>query len=586
MKSSMRVKIIVTNLIVLLLAFLVVSVVTVLRLGDANQQMLIKNLSKQAELSAGTVNLTFSKDRSTGAFRDSYTKIFEKNAEDLAFQLARDSGKRVLLFNTKSKTPIAYSEDSIEQFSGYTENDLKEQDFKELDTVYQNKCAYVVRNVGGSRYMYFSFPVDVNGELVGKVMFIQPFPLIDEDTSRVLIILALSFLIGIFVVMAFSVLMSVRITRPIMQLKGMAVEISKGNFTNKIPVNTTDEVGELGSAFNSMMGEIENRINLINIEKGKLNSILESMGEGVIALNKKRETIAINTKARSLVDDSLMAEIQGVVKKVMREKARTVMELSSNDKSFLVCGTPLDIEGGDGGIVLLVNDVTELRLLKDKQRQFVTNVSHELKTPLTTILGYIDLLKDKGHDKEIFDKSVYYLQDAGERLLRLISDLIDLSSLSKYEFEIEPKSTNISKLVKDIVGQMSLKAQKFNIKINTYIADIEDILVDPARIKQAVVNMLDNAIKNSPDGEISVILCDEDSVVRLIIEDNGCGIPTDVMERIFEPFYRVDKARSRTLGGNGLGLSITKEIIERHNGQIKIESKEGQGTKVSIILPK
>jgi two-component system phosphate regulon sensor histidine kinase PhoR len=236
--------------------------------------------------------------------------------------------------------------------------------------------------------------------------------------------------------------------------------------------------------------------------------------------------------------------------------------------------------------VLVLNDMTELRLLQEKQRQFVTNVSHELKTPLTTIMGYIDLLAEKGGDREVFEKSVKYLSDASDRLTRLVNDLIDLSSISKFEFEIEPRSTDLSALVRDITGQMSLKAQKFGIKISTDLPATPEILVDPVRIKQAMVNILDNAIKYSPGGTISVSIKEDTESIIITVRDSGCGIPEDMLEKVFEPFYRVDKARSRNMGGNGLGLVITKEIIEKHMGKVNIESRVGKGTTVRLILPK
>ncbi|MCX7905028.1 MAG: cell wall metabolism sensor histidine kinase WalK, partial [Caloramator sp.] len=188
----------------------------------------------------------------------------------------------------------------------------------------------------------------------------------------------------------------------------------------------------------------------------------------MVAFNHQGEIIAINQRARSIICEQavLENEIDSLTRKVSTQNSRTVTEINSNTRNLLVCATPLMLDG-EGGAVLILNDITELRLLQEKQRLFVTNVSHELKTPLTTIMGYIDLLKTKGTDREVFNTSVHYLEGASERLLRLVDDLIDLSCLSKFEFEIEPRSTDLSGLIKDIVGQMSLKAQKFNIQIHT-----------------------------------------------------------------------------------------------------------------------
>ena len=590
MKLSLRRKIIATNVVVLFLTFFMVVVIVIEGFGAANERMLVQNLIHQADIAVIYIKQTLL----SGNNSQTMESEFITRSMDFASKISRDTpGTRVLVFS-KSKDLIADS-DGFEPIR---------HGFKELDEILLGNRTHVTRNIGSYRHMYFGFPVMVSGNLVGEIILVYPMNSIDNNLKNIRLLFLLSFIVGVFTILIVSILMTLRITHPVIQLKKAASEISKGNYGTRIMIESSDEIADLALAFNKMSGEIENRVNLINIERSKLNSVLESMGEGVIALDSANNIIALNNSAKSLfppppnlgkahVHDGfgtsesleIMREIEKIAQTVKDKNSREMREIQILDKNVLVCATPLNLDSADNGVVLIFNDISELRHLQEKQRQFVTNVSHELKTPLTTILGYIELLKERGSDSEVFKTSVHYLEGAGERLLRLVNDLVDLSSLSKFEFEIEPRSTNMSILVKDIAGQMALKAQKFGIKINTCIVENIILLVDPARMKQAVVNILDNSIKYSPGGEINVTLIQNSDGAVLEIADTGYGIPAEFLDKIFEPFYRVDKARSRNIGGNGLGLSITKEIVEKHLGKIALSSQEGKGTTVTILLP-
>ncbi len=571
MRLGLRHKIIITNLIVLVFTFAVVSVLATEGVYIANKNVLIQSLTHQAQVSVVSIRQSLL----TGESRNGSEKDFNLRAGEFASRLSAETGNRVLVFS-KAKELAADSEKS---------RNIKSE-FIELDEALKGNRAYTERKIEDSSYICYAFPVMLSGKTLGAIIFLNPLEQVNKNKDNMLIMLLVSFAAGILVILIVSILLSLRITRPIKELKQSAIKIAGGDFGYKIDIKSSDEVGELAGAFNAMSDEIENRINIINVEKNKLNSILESMGEGVAAFDEMDEVIIMNGTAKRITGFSGTAEIKKAIQKVKNDNSRTIIETNIDGKYILVCATPLSLDMKRRGVVLILNDITELRLLQEKQRHFVTNVSHELKTPLTTIIGYIDLLKTRSGDRDILETSLGYLQSAAERLHRLVDDLIDLSCLSRFEFEIETRSVNITGLVRDIVGQMSLKAQKYDIEIDADIPEVGEILADPVRIKQAVVNILDNAIKYSPRGRVTVELSEDRDRVRLDIGDNGYGIPSEVLDKIFEPFYRVDKARSRELGGNGLGLAITKEIIEKHGGRVLVESKNGEGTRVSIILPR
>ncbi|HEY9061189.1 MAG TPA: ATP-binding protein [Pseudobacteroides sp.] len=573
MRLGLRYKILFTNVIVLFLTFLIVALVLIEGVDRVNREMLINSLINQSEISVRTVKQSLLMDSGT----DNAEREFNLRAGDFASRLSKESGIRVMIYSSQKKL-LADSDNS----------DKKVTYLQELEEAYRNggNRAYNQREIDGETKLFFAFPVMHSGKIIGGLVFINSLSDIEKNKRNISILVLIAFLAGTVIILVVSIFLSGTITKPLKVLNRSALKISKGDYSSKINTQARDELGVLANTFNLMMDEVANKINSIDFEKAKLGAVLESMGEGVVAYNGTNEIIADNAIARSLIAEEGNYWVEGIVEKIRKSLQRQVVEINTESRNLLVCATLLNHDELKNGVVLIINDITELRSLQEKQKNFITNVSHELKTPLTTILGYVDLLKEKGEDKRIFETSVGYLESSAERLKRLVDDLIDLSSLKKFEFEIEKRSIDITGLVKDTVGQMALKAKKFGIGIKTDLPHLGEIMADPVRIKQAIVNVLDNAIKYSQKSEINVRLLECGSNVRLDIEDNGCGIPKDLMEKIFEPFYRVDKARTREIGGNGLGLSITKEIVEKHDGKIVVNSIEGVGTKVSIILPK
>lgn len=568
MHIGLRHKIMGVSFIIFLIASLVISLVITEGFKVVNQQMLIQNLVHQSDLCVISIRQNLL-DLEDSAKQESE---FSARSMQFATRLTDETGLRVILFSPTRKL-LADSGPG-----GPIPSDI------ELSTVLQGNRAYVYRSEITGRSLYFSFPVIVGKRIIGSVTLVYPLVEMDRMYGNIRSLVLVALCSGAVIILMVGTLLSIGITRPILRLKETAVRMAEGDFTGEPLSNTHDEVGALSAAFHIMAREIQNKIADIDAERLKLNAVLESMGEGVVALDAAGKLLTMNTKARTLASEKLQASMQDVFEKIQEQQTRIVVEVTVEDKNILLCGTPLKTSEGTGAVVIL-NDITELRLLQEKQQQFVASVSHELRTPLTTVVGYIDLLKEHGQQKEIFDTAVHHLEDASERLLRLINDLIDLSCLARYEFEIHPKSVDMEQLLQEIIAQMSLKAQKFNIRIHPSLSHSPPILADASRMQQALVNLLDNAIKYSPGGDIYVTLSQEGAHLIIQIRDTGCGIPSQDLERIFEPFYRVDKARTRTMGGNGLGLSITKEIIEKHKGQIQLESVEGSGTTVTLRLP-
>ena len=356
--------------------------------------------------------------------------------------------------------------------------------------------------------------------------------------------------------------------------------------------------------------ELEDSIELLTkkvAELTKQNSttqaILSSMIEGVIAVDKETKITSVNQSIESIFDvkrDEIEGrifleairnnDISNIISDVLKNKKFISTELSlvwPMQKVFQVNVTPLFEKNDISGCLLVIHDITEMRKLETVRRDFVANVSHELKTPLTSIMGFMEtLLEGALDDKENSRVFLKIIQDHAARLNNLINDLLSLSHLESKQMILGKKSFNLVQQVEEVILGFSSQLKKKNIQVKNELPGDFVILADKGRMDQVFTNLIDNAIKfNKENGSIRIYSELSADKKRIIVEDSGLGIPEKDIPRIFERFYRVDKARSRELGGTGLGLSIVKHIVELHGGSIGVESIEGLGSKFWLTLP-
>jgi signal transduction histidine kinase len=225
--------------------------------------------------------------------------------------------------------------------------------------------------------------------------------------------------------------------------------------------------------------------------------------------------------------------------------------------------------------------ISKLNYEKEKQKNFFDNFTHEIRTPLTTILGYTDLLW-KTNDEEVKDRSLFHIDTEGKRMLKMVESLLELSKLKKFDMEINKQDTDIKHLIEEVCDSMHYKARRYNISLRLSLQNIV-YSVDADMFKQLLINLIDNSIKYSKSEFIDIILSKQDKL-KLVIEDYGCGIDAKNLENIFEPYYKVDKSRNSKIEGWGLGLSIVKEIVAKHEGTINVKSASGKGTRIEILL--
>ncbi|TAM42260.1 PAS domain S-box protein [bacterium] len=355
---------------------------------------------------------------------------------------------------------------------------------------------------------------------------------------------------------------------------------------------------------NSALELLKERISVLENENNRAHAILDSMVEGVIAVDKDTRVLSLNPTAEKIFNttrENALAriflevfpnnDIAEVIALVLNKGKFVSRELSlvwPVQRVFQVNASPIFESGAVNGCLLVIHDITEIRRLETMRRDFVANVSHELKTPLTSIKGFVEtLLEGALDDKENSVTFLKIINNHAERLNTLINDLLDLSHIESKEIILKKDKFALSSLVDEVILGFRSQAKKKGVEIKTELPHALEVIADRSKIEQVLTNLINNAVKyNKEKGSVRIYSEQFPDKTKIIIEDSGSGIPPKDIPRIFERFYRVDKARSRELGGTGLGLSIVKHIIELHSGFVGVESTEGLGSKFWFTIPR
>lgn len=415
----------------------------------------------------------------------------------------------------------------------------------------------------------------------------------NTDMKYYLIALALSLVLGIII----AIRITNSITRPINDLQFIASRIAHGDFHKRVEVISKDELGSLGDSFNHMADKLEETLRELIKKQSRLTAILKSMGSGVIAIDKYHRVIMINPYIKRLFNINLSEEeIKGmrieeliddefIIDAILDKKESIELKVDNYGKHIRIRTSELLAGDEESGVVVVIEDITDYKLLENMRSEFVANVSHELKTPVTSIKGFAETLKYV-EDNETRDKFLGIIEEESDRLTRLIQDILSLYDIEKKQDRIK-EEFNINEISDSITMLVEREAHKRGV-IFVRQGNIDEIFVgNKDRFKQMILNLVDNAIKYSGENTKVILNLSEDSEnIYISVEDNGVGIPKDDLERIFERFYRVDKARSREKGGTGLGLAIVKHIVNNLGGSINVESSINQGTKFDLVIPK
>jgi two-component system phosphate regulon sensor histidine kinase PhoR len=456
------------------------------------------------------------------------------------------------------------------------------------------------------RMLYVAIPIRVNEALIGVMRTSIAADAIDRQLRSLQIRILLG---GVIIAVLASLVclgISRRITRPIEAMRQGAARYAGGDLSHRLHPPDTRELAGLAEALNQMAQELERRIQAVVRQRNESQAVLSSMVEGVIALNPEERIMSINEAAAHLLHRTAKQLQDRSIQEVMRNRdlhrmVRTTLSEGTNTAGDITlfqngeqilsthCTLLRDVDGQSLGALLVINDVTQLRRLENMRSDFAANVSHEIKTPLTAIQGFVETLRHGAvEEPQEAQRFLGIIQKHVTRLTAIIDDLMHLSRLeqgqeaSRLTFEIGA----VADVIHTAVALVHSKAEEKGITIQVACEEGLEAEMDPDLMEQAVVNLLDNAIKYSaPQSRIEVEASVAEAQIRIQVRDQGMGIAPQHLPRLFERFYRVDKARSRKLGGTGLGLAIVKHIIQAHGGEITVESTQGRGSTFTLHLP-
>ncbi|MHB9036345.1 MAG: ATP-binding protein [Armatimonadota bacterium] len=453
--------------------------------------------------------------------------------------------------------------------------------------------------------VYLAIPITHDGQISAVLRTALAATALDsapETTYHRIFVGAL--LIALFAAVA-SLLAVRRISRPLLEIKKAASRFADGDFRSRAPLPDTEEFASLAETLNSMAAQLDTQLHVITQKSGEQQAILSSMKEGVIAIDNDDHVLILNPTAERL----LGVDLDTVKGKTIQEAIRNpdlqrfferthISQTTTTDE--IVFHTPvetlmqaigtalLDERGREIGVLVVLNDITQTRNLETMRKDFVANVSHELKTPITSIKGFVETLRDGTiNDPEKARDFLDIVARQAERLDAIIDDLLVLSRIEQKveSADIELRHGQIKGVLQTAV--MNLQPKTIQQEVSITIQCDEDItaLINAPLLEQAVTNLVDNAVKYSPDGSVLVKAERLDHEIAIRVIDTGVGIEPEHIPRLFERFYRVDKARSRKMGGTGLGLAIVKHIVQAHQGRTEVQTSPGKGSTFSIILP-
>ncbi len=413
----------------------------------------------------------------------------------------------------------------------------------------------------------------------------------------------ISFISGAVLLFLLGFLLKRFLTRQIQKVTEAAARFQTGDFSEKIPIESDDEMGLMAHAMNQMARSLKNRIREIEDEKTKLATILEHMTEGVLGVSENHEVLIMNPSAeailnvpkgfgigRSLIEVAKNPRMDEMMQKAIEARGFVSLETEINfPKKKALKVNAIGISNAKSGLcgIMVFHDNTEIRNLENTRREFVANVSHELKTPLTSLQGFIEtLLGGALKDKEQSEKFLDIMAEDTQRLARLIDDLLELSRIESKTVSLKKEPLLLKEEIQRALEAFTQRLQENRLTAENHVPSGLKISADRDKFRQILLNLLDNAVKfNLPGGKITVTSQAVGAELQVSIQDTGIGMPEEDLPRIFERFYRVDKARNRDTGGTGLGLSIVKHLVEAHGGHITCQSHIHEGSTFILLFP-
>ena len=524
---------------------------------------------------------------------------------DWAIRLHESAGARITFIREDGKV-IGDSEKSASQL----DNHLYREEIVEAK---ETGIGSVIRfsDTMQQNMLYTAVPINGTSDYKGYVRLAISMEAVDASVRNLWAYLILALVILFIAAGLVSYRIAKRLTKPIESMTRVAHRIAHMDYRARAQTTGGDEIGQLGSAINAMADSLQTQMSQIREKESRLRSVLEHMNNAILMISDQGEIVLLNSRAEQLFgmrstewigrkfkEIQLPLEILSMTEDVLEHREMLHEELTlyyPEERILDVNVVPVyDYANDQAGILLLLQDVTDIRRLERMRSQFVANVSHELKTPIAAVKGFTETLMNGAmHDPEIAKSFLQIIHDESERLNRLIGDLLELSKIESKRVPMQFSPVHLPSFIEQTVEMMNTQAAAKQIGIHVEVEPDLYVEADEDRLRQIVLNLLSNAINYTPEGgkvQLSAMTGEKSAHgeyddIMLRISDTGIGIPKKDLPRIFERFYRVDKARSRGSGGTGLGLSIVKHLVDSHHGVIRVESEVGIGTTFTIKLP-
>ncbi len=464
-----------------------------------------------------------------------------------------------------------------------------------------------------TRMLYVAVPILFNRSeaaigaqptILGVTRTAMPVARVDEMLASVRQPVMFAATLGILIVFVAGILFSDRLTRRIRRMTTVAKRFAREDWSEKILIDGRDELKMLANTMNQMAETLRSRIEDLESEKGKISVILSNMDEGVIAISRRKQCVLANPAAerifsfatakilgKSLLEITRHPQLERIVDQAFQEQKSISGEIQISGKpkkTLRATVIVLESQVRDIGGILVLHDMTDLRRLENVRKDFVANVSHELRTPLTSIKGFVEtLLGGAGKTPETRERFLKIISEETDRLGRLVEDILTLGEIEQGVALVKKEKFDLSSELPSLLDPFKPRIQQNKIEVENRLSEKSLFLSgDRDKIHQVFVNLIDNAIKfNKPGGKIVLSADQKPEGVTIAIEDTGAGISEEALPRIFERFFRADKARSKELGGTGLGLAIVKHIMEAHGGHATCHSTLGKGSRFEVFFP-
>ncbi|MEK4427571.1 cell wall metabolism sensor histidine kinase WalK [Solibacillus sp. FSL K6-1523] len=598
--KSIHVKLVLIYVLLIVIALQIIGIYFSKELEDSLKNNFQDSILQRMELVQYSIREEMIKERNETA--STSMPPTESGIDAILREFSTDDINEIRVIDSRNRI-IATSEDENHSMVGQRANDDVVRKAMSAETIQDNIS---LDKQTMQRVWVLAAPITEtvapNGEVLGAIYIESDIEKVFEQMSEINRIFAAGIAVSLVITIILGILVARTITRPISDMRKQAQAMSKGNFSRKVRVYGTDEIGQLAIAFNHLTNRLQESQSTTEAERRKLASVLSNMTDGVIATDRKGKIILINDPALSLLHDTRESTLNRPIASVLgldqeysfedliHMKEAISLDFSTSDAPYILRANFSVIQKETGfvnGLITVLHDITEQEKIDMERREFVANVSHELRTPLTTMRSYLEALADGAwQDKDIAPTFLNVTQTETERMIRLVNDLLQLSKMDSQEYELNFEFVEFNKFFTHIIDRFEMSKSK-NVEFlrllpeSSYFVDI-----DTDKLTQVMDNIISNSLKYSPDGgNIRFGVTVHENMLRVMISDDGMGIPKENVGRIFDRFYRVDRARARSMGGTGLGLAIAREMIEAHGGRIWAESEEGVGTTIFFTLP-